>query len=351
MGTTITHAGSGDGWAIADEVIALRVWGSVDPARRWSLAQPSLTDLVVGKQPGCAIQLDDPTGGVSKRHALITRVGSTWKLKDLGSKNGCFRDGERHLEFEITPGVEIEIGSFKLIAESRELEILGAYLHRLLGFGADKRPVVDAALRNIRHAAALRSALVLRGEGDLIPIAQRLHRHAFGAARPFRVCQEADDGLAVLHDAAQGTMCVLASARPVLWSNVATAWREQTFKTRLIVCTSLGDMDDALDLIAGLGSTAAIEIPPLARRGHELRRISDEYASEAVAALGATGPNFLRRDIEWIDANVWTDIAEIEEAMIRIVAMRNWKVTAAAEKLGITHVALGNWARRRNLPT
>src|SRR5437899_2512712 len=115
VGTTITQAGSGDGWAITDEVIALRVWGSIRSDHRYSLRDAGTGDLIVGKVEECAVRLDDATGGVSKRHAVLSRKGSVWRLKDLGSKNGCFRDGERHLEFDLTAGLELEIGAVKLI--------------------------------------------------------------------------------------------------------------------------------------------------------------------------------------------------------------------------------------------
>jgi hypothetical protein len=44
------------------------------------------------------------------------------------------------------------------------------------------------ALRSIRMAATRRTALVLHGDGDLVPIARAIHRRAFGAERPFIVC-------------------------------------------------------------------------------------------------------------------------------------------------------------------
>lgn len=344
--STITGVGATDGWAITDEVVRLRVWGT---DRTFALADPDLDELVIGKVAGSAIRLEDPAGMVSKQHALLRRQGSTWTLRDLGSKNGCFRDGERRLEFDLAPGVEIEIGGVKLIAESAELARFAALLHRVLGFDGSRRPVVDAAMRSVRDAAALRTALVLRGEGDLAPVARRLHEHAVGRARALLVCKGGDDGIAALHAAAHGTLCLFADALPILWQNVVTSWREQSFKARLTVCTSPGEITD--DMIAALRTATAIDIPPLARRQYELERIVTEYARDAVAELGATDLNFKPRDWDWVHEYVWPDLAEIEDATRKLVALRNWSVTAGAAKLGISHVALGRWARRRKLPT
>jgi hypothetical protein len=42
---------------------------------------------------------------------------------------------------------------------------------------------------------------------------------------------------------------------------------------------------------------------------------------------------------------------ELDELALRLVAERNWGVTAGAERLGISHVALSKWMRRRDIPT
>jgi hypothetical protein len=52
---------------------------------------------------------------------------------------------------------------------------------------SDER-AVDLALRSLALALDYRAALVLCGDGDLVPIAWALHRHTLGADRPFIVC-------------------------------------------------------------------------------------------------------------------------------------------------------------------
>src|SRR6185503_8160289 len=111
-----------------------------------------------------------------------------WVLRDLSSKNGLRLDGARRTEIVLEPGAEIGIGGLTLIAESMRSVALRGFLARLLGWRSDRIEVIDHALRSIRMAATRRVALILCGEGDLVPIAGSIHRHSLGHDRPFVVC-------------------------------------------------------------------------------------------------------------------------------------------------------------------
>jgi hypothetical protein len=55
---------------------------------------------VVGREPGCAVHLDDDR--VSRRHARLSPLGGgRWRLADLGSKNGVTLDGRPVTSAEI----------------------------------------------------------------------------------------------------------------------------------------------------------------------------------------------------------------------------------------------------------
>jgi DNA-binding NtrC family response regulator len=99
------------------------------------------------------------------------------------------------------------------------------------------------------------------------------------------------------------------------------------------------------------GRTATIEIPPLADRRHELEQLVAEYASDAVSALGAPGPGFREHDLERLCALDLKTMDELDELTLRVVAERNWGVTAGAHRLGITHPGLSKWLRDRGIPT
>lgn len=58
---------------------------------------------MVGRSPAAILRIDDPY--TSSEHAKITWTGSKWRLRDLGSRNGTFVDGNR-----LTPGQAVSIG-------------------------------------------------------------------------------------------------------------------------------------------------------------------------------------------------------------------------------------------------
>ena len=67
----------------------------------------------VGRHPDADIFLDDVT--VSRRHAQFLRSGSRFSVRDLGSLNGTFVNGERiGDELALSDSDEVQIGKFRL---------------------------------------------------------------------------------------------------------------------------------------------------------------------------------------------------------------------------------------------
>ena len=66
----------------------------------------------VGRDPGSAIFLDDVT--VSRKHAVVERRADEWFVKDTGSLNGTYVNGEQINETKVATGDEVQIGKFKL---------------------------------------------------------------------------------------------------------------------------------------------------------------------------------------------------------------------------------------------
>ncbi len=65
-----------------------------------------------GRDTGSSIFLDDVT--VSRKHALFERRGDEWFVKDTGSLNGTYVNGEQVDETKLATGDEVQIGRFKL---------------------------------------------------------------------------------------------------------------------------------------------------------------------------------------------------------------------------------------------
>lgn len=53
---------------------------------------------------------------ISRAHAVLERLASGWTLRDLGSRNGSFVNGERvHTERVLRPGDEVRLGGTRLV--------------------------------------------------------------------------------------------------------------------------------------------------------------------------------------------------------------------------------------------
>jgi len=68
----------------------------------------------VGRSPDSAVFLDDVT--VSRAHAVLERrAGDAWFVRDVGSLNGTYVNGEQVDETKLASGDEVQIGMFKLM--------------------------------------------------------------------------------------------------------------------------------------------------------------------------------------------------------------------------------------------
>jgi pSer/pThr/pTyr-binding forkhead associated (FHA) protein len=352
--STKTDAAASE-WEIDDAVIRLRRWGS-DALH--ALPAPPTAEATIGAADSCTFRLHDATGRVSRLHARLMRDDRRWVLRDLGSKNGVRADGARRSEIVLEPGVEIGLGGVTLIAESSRSVVLRGYLARMLGWGSDQTETVDHALRAIRLAVTHRAALVLCGDGDLVPTARSIHRHTLGAARPFIVCdprrrsgkatvrsaENYDTGMQAFIAATGGTLCVRGRRLPRDFRDVVAAIRDPAAQVQLVVCAE--SAEDCEPFLA-----VPINIPPLAGRERELDRIITEYADDAIEALGAPRTGFQPEDRAWVRRYSAATLPDIEKATLRLVAIRDSRnISSAAGLLGMAPVSLSRWIGRRGLP-
>lgn len=74
------------------------------------LLDPGVTRI--GRATDSEIFLDDVT--VSRRHAEISKGGKSYSLKDLGSLNGTYLNGELVVGKSLVDGDEIQIGKYRM---------------------------------------------------------------------------------------------------------------------------------------------------------------------------------------------------------------------------------------------
>ena len=69
-------------------------------------------ETTIGRSNESNIFLDDVT--VSRKHAVITRTGTSYELKDLGSLNGTYLNGSIASSGQLIDGDEVQIGKFRM---------------------------------------------------------------------------------------------------------------------------------------------------------------------------------------------------------------------------------------------
>lgn len=80
--------------------------------------------VLAGRHPEVDIFLDDVT--VSRRHAEFRREGTRFFVRDLGSLNGTFNEGQRiDEEVELVNGAEVQVGKFKFTFFASQFDLPG----------------------------------------------------------------------------------------------------------------------------------------------------------------------------------------------------------------------------------
>lgn len=330
-------------WRIVDCVVQLRRWGDGDAL---TLPDTAFAEEVIGAAPTCSFKLDDQTCRLSKKHARLVRRGALWTIHDLDSKNGTWIDGVRRAQSALTPGTEIRVGGVVLVAESPELVALQTLLARWIGYGDERRADLDRALRASRETFSERVPLVLAGDGDLVPIAERLHRQALGQ-RPFVVWSRGDAASAV-DRAAKGTLCIATTKLRDLALAIAAVPLQMA--PRVIVCAS--SFERVAPLVARFPRTARIDLGDVCARPHELLRVLNDYAQDLARDLEvAMQASALLddADLPTLARARFSSYAEIDEDVRRLIVLRALGVRGGQKFLGVAHPTLSKWAARRGL--
>ncbi|MGN6104884.1 MAG: FHA domain-containing protein [Kofleriaceae bacterium] len=345
-----------ESWSMTDEIVRFRIWGTA----RTSPVPKDEREIFVGAEEASEIRITDPKGFCSGKHARIYRAdGGRWFLHNL-SKNGTWVDESRRDEpFEICAGMELRFGSITLIAESARFIALRGLLSRMIGWKDDRTKIVDLALRRLHMAAMHRTPIVLCSPSDPVALAYSIHRVAFGAERPFVVCnprrKETSETVRsatnvarateALSAAAGGSMCIVAGRVPSDFDEAFERLEDPGSRVQLIVCSP--KVIDAKPY-----RTAPIVVPPMSARLDELTLIVDEYAGDALSELGGRREyHYKTADRAWVIGEESRSLSTIQTATLRLVALRMTRnVTRAATRLGMARASLKGWIGRREMP-
>lgn len=89
------------------------------------------------------------------------------------------------------------------------------------------------------------------------------------------------------------------------------------------------------------GVCAIVDVPPLTARVTELDLIIAAYGDDAARVLGVP---FVAADHAWVRAYATLSHGDVERGCLRALALReHGSVAGAADRLGMSHVALGQW--------
>ena len=95
----------------------LRVMTGPEAGRVLELHAP----VVIGRLAECDLVLTDAS--ISRRHARVERSAEGWVVRDEGSRNGLWSEGERVPVLRLTPGMEFRLGEVALRLESQVDEV------------------------------------------------------------------------------------------------------------------------------------------------------------------------------------------------------------------------------------
>lgn len=132
----------------------------------------------MGRHPANTLRLVDRE--VSKEHALIEKVGTTYVLRDLNSSNGSYVNGQRIREHRLRDGDEISLGNSRLVFHAADQAAatapgvtVVASAHSMPAFIAELEQKEDGEFRPADQLNDLQS---LKQDYEKLRIANEFHR-------------------------------------------------------------------------------------------------------------------------------------------------------------------------------
>jgi len=149
--TPISTSEIGSATTVRDRPVLLRTDGP-EAGKIHSITSGSIR---IGRHPATDVPVLDP--GISRVHARIFKLGDTFHIEDLGSRNGTFVNGSSVVECGLQHGQTIRLGSgvsyrFMIIDEKQE-----ELLHRL--YESSKRDALTGIFNREHFEESLRAEM------------------------------------------------------------------------------------------------------------------------------------------------------------------------------------------------
>lgn len=256
------------------------------------------------------IAIDDPR--VSRRHALVFRLGGVVCVRDLGSENGTRVGTEsiRAAERRLRAGDTFEVGAMRVVVATDEGRLV----------------VADPGMRKL-HAAAVRvarrgSTVLLVGEPGVgkSTFAECIHDASTRADKPFvRVdCTALTAAqLDSLLEVAQGGtfhLAILDALSPLLQPRIAAVLQSGSVR---VLCSTARELTGCID--AALHDrirTLTIAIPPLRERRSEIPSLAAHFLRQIAASFDVEPPTISPEAEAKLIAHGWPcNVSDLRDVM------------------------------------
>lgn len=74
--------------------------------------------VLIGRHPECDVRIDSHK--ISRRHCVVVQLSDGYHIRDLGSTNGVYINGQRVDQGVLTPDTEFQIGNLKYLLILKE---------------------------------------------------------------------------------------------------------------------------------------------------------------------------------------------------------------------------------------
>ncbi len=76
------------------------------------------SEITIGRAPSCTVTIANPA--ISRNHVKIVQDAGVYIIRDLGSLNGCYVNGNKIVETPLVDGDEITIGPYRILFKETE---------------------------------------------------------------------------------------------------------------------------------------------------------------------------------------------------------------------------------------